>query len=341
MIYSMDNIRFSREGFTLSVDRLTISRGERYAVVGPNGSGKSSLMLLLALLQRPDSGSLIFNGMPASYDKTGAGTISMRQRIGVLLQQPYLFKTSVHANVESGLKLRRIPASGREPMCRDIMERLGISHLAGRHVRSLSGGEYQRVALARSLVLDADVYLLDEPTTSIDAQHITCVEQTVRSIAEDRGAAVVFTTHIKDQALRLADHQISIIDGSIHDLPYENIFTGTGVPAGANRVNIGNVSVHTACPVSPDATLAIDPTDIILSRKPLDSSALNSFHGRVQKIERHTDSSVQVFIDAGVLFCARITAMSMKTLNITIGTPVWATFKATAVHVISYNNRGK
>ena len=336
-MYLLENIKFFRNKFNLTVDNLKIEKGKSYAIVGPNGSGKSTLLELLALLQKPDSGTIIFQERRVRYNNSGQ-ILNMRQQISTLLQNPYLFKTSVISNIQAGLKIRGISEKEISERCSKIMDELKISHLADRHVRTLSGGESQRVALARSLVLDADVYLLDEPTTSIDRENIEITEKVITNLHKKRGAALIFTTHSRDQAMRLAETQIAVIQGRIKSLPYENVFTGS-CSRKKNSLKIRGVEIRTGETIKGSAVIAIDPSDIIVSLNPLDSSALNSFSGTVNKIETFNKDSVQIFVDTGITFCSLITKTSLHKLGITIGTKVWITFKATAVKIISKTER--
>ncbi|MEW6579792.1 MAG: ATP-binding cassette domain-containing protein, partial [Chloroflexota bacterium] len=149
----------------LDIPALTVQRGEILAIMGPSGAGKSTLLRLLALLEPPTHGevSLYLDG-----EHVSAETVSTAQRrqLVMVFQHPALLSRSVRTNVAYGLRLRgerngqkRIDAA---------LERVSLTHLAGAHPRTLSGGEMQRVAVARALVLEPRVLLLDEPTANLD-----------------------------------------------------------------------------------------------------------------------------------------------------------------------------
>lgn len=133
----------------LELDELTVERGEVLAVVGPNGAGKSTLLLALARLIRPSHGEIQLNGRLA----TAESDLVYRRRIALVLQDPLLFDTSVYENVASGLRFRGIAKSEIKARIDKWLEQLGIPHLEKRRAGKLSGGEAQRVSLARALVL--------------------------------------------------------------------------------------------------------------------------------------------------------------------------------------------
>jgi tungstate transport system ATP-binding protein len=321
--------------FVLTIDECSLERGSIHAVVGPNGSGKSSFLNLLACMDRPESGSVLFGGKPVDHANSTA-LLATRRRIGYLMQNPYLFNMSVRDNVAYGLKVRRLPKDAVTSAVDVMLERFLLTDLADRAAHTLSGGEAQRVALARTLVLDADVYLLDEPTASVDERNIRTVEQSIRQVCEQKGATIVLTTHSREQAYRMSRRPISIIGGGISDVEYENVFSGElkTEPDGLRKVMLQEgVALMVGKGVDGPVTIAVDPQDVILSSKEIESSALNRFHGPITKVE-DVDGSLRVFVDTGVVLCAMITHRSFSEMALNVGKPVWATFKANAVKII-------
>ena len=334
-MYELDRVRVARQAFSLRVDGYRLERGSTYAVVGPNGSGKTTFLDLLALLQSPLGGQVVFAGERVDY-RDAPRLLGLRRRIAYLMQNPYLFSMSVSDNIAYGLEVRGVNGDRVRDRVRWIEQRLSLEHLAGRNAHRLSGGEAQRVALARALVLDPDVYLLDEPTANVDRHHVRRVEELIHEVSCEREACVVMTTHSQDQAYRMSRNLISIIDGRIADVAYENVFTGVleeeadglktvVLPEGPRL----KVSHGRAGPV----TVAIDPEDIIVSTDELESSALNRFPGKIAKVEG-LDGSLRVYVDVGALLCVMVTARSFRLLGLNVGKQVWTTFKATAIHVL-------
>lgn len=334
-MYELRQIRSHRDGFVLEVEECDLAPRTTYAIVGPNGSGKSTFLDLLALLREPAAGTYRFAGGKVAWSDR-SGLLAQRRRIAYLMQTPYLFSTTVSGNIAYGLELRGLGGDEIERRVREVAAALSLDSLLGRSARRLSGGEAQRVALARALVLDADVYLLDEPTANVDRQHVHRVEELVRETSRRRGATVVLTTHSTNQASRLTAHHLSIIDGRLGAAAYENVLSGhlRLEPDGVRTAVLpGGVELKVAAGEPGPVTLAIDPEHLILSAEELESSALNRLQGRVTRAEDAGDS-LRVYIDAGVPLCARVTVRSFEGMRLRVGGEVWVTFKATAVRVL-------
>jgi molybdate transport system ATP-binding protein len=186
------------------------------AVLGPSGSGKTTLLRCLAGLMRPAEGWIRFSGRDLFSSISGVYVPPERRNVGYLPQQYGLFpRLNVFANVEYGLKARRIPAGQRHRRVRDILERMGIEHLASRMPRSLSGGEAQRVALARALVLEPDYVLLDEPLAALDPETRHQIRAFLRSVLKEAGCPVLCVTHDMEDVRDLADRVMVLREGRI------------------------------------------------------------------------------------------------------------------------------
>ncbi len=195
----------------LAVDELVIREGETLAIVGPNGAGKSTLLLTLAGLLRPERGTVEFRGVPVSR----TGDLAHRRRLGLVLPAPLLLSVSVFDNVAVGLRFRGVAAAETRRRVEEWLERLGIAHLRDRPASQLSSGEAQRTSLARSLVLDPPLLLLDEPFVSLDstarAQLLDDFERLTAGITTTR----VLVTHHIHEAVRLGDRLAVLLDGRI------------------------------------------------------------------------------------------------------------------------------
>jgi tungstate transport system ATP-binding protein len=194
----------------LAVEQLQLRAGEVLAVLGPNGAGKTTLLHVCGFLLAPDAGEMLLDGVPVR------GTpLAARRRATLLLQAPVLLAGTALQNVELGLRLRGVPGKARRPLAHEWLARFGVGHLARRSARALSGGEAQRVALARALAFAPEIVLLDEPFTAMDQP--TREALTGAALAELRrlGAATVFVTHDRDEALRLADRAIVLAEGRV------------------------------------------------------------------------------------------------------------------------------
>jgi tungstate transport system ATP-binding protein len=212
-VLSLRDISYSRDAnFTLQVDRLDLLAGRIYSLSGPNGAGKSTLLQTLALLEPPDKGTLHFAGLPIRWER--ALLTKLRQQITLVEQSPYLFDDTVYNNLAFGLRMRGV--RGREQRQRIVqtLDDVGLADFLNRKARLLSGGETRRVALARALVLQPKVLLLDEPTANVDGQQLQAFEALLASLPQ-KGLTVVFSTHDPEQSDRVGGENLSILEGNL------------------------------------------------------------------------------------------------------------------------------
>jgi tungstate transport system ATP-binding protein len=200
---------------------LHLHRGERLALVGANGSGKTTLLRVLHGLA-PHRGRRDVHTAPG----TPAPVVAM------VFQRPFVLSLSVRFNMHVGLWLHGVPRAERALRCDQALARVGLQDLARRHARTLSGGQLQRLALARAWALQPELLLLDEPTASLDPSAKREVEQLIEDLAQD-GVTLVFATHNLGQAKRLATRVAYLEAGRVVvDLPVQPFFNGP-LPAAA------------------------------------------------------------------------------------------------------------
>jgi tungstate transport system ATP-binding protein len=210
-MYRLQSIR-KRYGsnVALDVEELTIAEGRLYTLTGANGAGKSTLLGILAFLAPPTSGEIFYAGVRVDWNH---GSVEeYRRKVTLLHQSPYLFGGSVHDNVAFGLKVRGIPGEERRRIVDRALERVGLQGFRDRKARELSGGEAQRVAMARALALEPEVLLLDEPLANIDRETAGLLESVIASLPA-RGTTVVMTTHDPDHPGRLNGESIHLEGG--------------------------------------------------------------------------------------------------------------------------------
>ena len=195
----------------LTIEHLAIADRETLALVGPNGAGKSTLLLALASLVRLARGQVWFWGSPV-----GSGDeLAYRRHIGLVLPDPLLLNTSVFANVAAGLRFRGVSSADSGARVMDWLGRLGVGHLSRRPAREISSGEAQRVSLARALVLEPDLLLLDEPFASVDAATRATLLDDFERLLRETHVACVIVTHDLDEAVRLGDRMAVVVEGQL------------------------------------------------------------------------------------------------------------------------------
>jgi len=194
----------------LDIEELTIVRGRLYTLTGANGAGKSTLLSLLAFLAPPTSGEIFYAGKRVDWNH---GSVEgYRRKVTLLHQSPYLFGGSVHDNVAFGLKVRGIGGEERRWRIDEALEAVGLQGFRDRMSRELSGGEAQRVAMARALALNPEVLLLDEPLANIDRETSGLLETVIASLPA-QGTTVVMTTHDPDHPGRRNGESIHLEGG--------------------------------------------------------------------------------------------------------------------------------
>jgi tungstate transport system ATP-binding protein len=209
--YQLDEVtrRYS-SGFCLDVPRLAIERGETVCLLGPTGAGKSTLLRLLTGLEPPTTGRIAWCGEPLP---AGGWPLATRRKIAAAAQQSVLLSGSVRYNVAFGLRIRG--QRQQDGKVQQILESLNIGLLSEQSARTLSGGQTQLVALARALVIEPDVLLLDEPTAHLDPPHVALVESAIQEQQQRLGSTVVWATHNLFQARRVAARVALLLGGKL------------------------------------------------------------------------------------------------------------------------------
>ncbi len=196
---------------------LTIESGEHVAIVGPSGSGKSTLLNVLGLLDRPTSGTYLLDGIDAGTLNDGRRAGLRSSRIGFVFQSFHLLAhRSALENVMMAGLYRRHSRAERRVRALDALERVGLAHRATFQPSRLSGGECQRVAVARALASDPGVLLCDEPTGNLDSKSTGSMLDLFDTLV-DGGLTIIMITHDRDVALR-ASRRVEIIDGRLTEL---------------------------------------------------------------------------------------------------------------------------
>ncbi len=190
---------------------LTVGVGEMFVIIGPTGSGKTTLLHILGLLDSPTRGRLRLMG--TECDNSGGNHLALRRRMAFVQQKPIAFSMNLRDNIAQPLRWRGIDRAEINARVNHILEATGMAEYAGRNAQTLSGGETQRLAIARALVSRPDILLLDEPTANLDPESVVRVEEMLAGIVRQRETTVIMTTHDLTQASRLADRVGVLVDG--------------------------------------------------------------------------------------------------------------------------------
>jgi len=262
-VLTLRDVRQSRAGRqVLAIDALDVPAGERLAVLGPNGAGKTTLLRLLAGLEAPAAGSVEIDGVPIH-----GASLAFRRQVGYATQRAGLLSTTVIRNVELPLRWRGVDAPGRRRAALAALQRLDVAGLADRKALSLSGGEAQRVSLARAFALEPRLLLLDEPAAGLDAQARRAFLDDLERALSDRATTVVHVSHRGDEALRVADRVMVLVGGRIRQLSDPGTLVRRPVDATVARlIGYENVLSETGAVWASDVRIGTGPLQAVVER---------------------------------------------------------------------------
>jgi molybdate transport system ATP-binding protein len=328
---------------------LPLDRAPVTVLFGPSGAGKTTLLRLLAGLERPDAGKIVFRDSVWCDTARGVWLEPQQRRAGLVFQQYALFP---HLSVE-----RNVAFAASAKSAARMMERFGLTGLAGRLPRTISGGEQQRVALARALAAEPDLLLLDEPLSSLDAAARIRTRRELRGLLAGAGVPSIVVTHDRTEAIALADWMAVMVEGRIlqtgpvrevfarpasaqvaEAVGVENILPAEIVSRGAGllRFSVGGATLECLDGGESGAVLAsIRAEDVALTRDPAGSSTQrNRLAGVVRGISIEGPLA-RVEMDCGFPLVALVTAQSAADLDLVPGESLSAIVKTTSVHLIA------
>ncbi len=331
----------------LEIDALDIPRGLVTVVIGPNGSGKSTLLGALQLVLHPARGTLTLDGEPMHADP-----VKTRRRMSAAFQEPLLLSMSVRANVELPLRLRGVDRGRRRELAEHWLERFGIAALARRHARQLSGGEAQRVSLARAFASQPEVLLLDEPFSGVDAPTREGLIEDFAEIVSQTRPTTILVTHDRDEALRLGDHAALLIEGGLRqtgkpsevfDRPadravaqfvgMENVWAGRRSESGvyqAGGVRLASTAKTVA--LGAPALLCVRPERVVLTRD--EDGSGNQVRAVVRTVRPRGPVVRCDLTSARLGLVADVPLAAWDELGLAVGDEVTARIAPADVHVI-------
>jgi molybdopterin-binding protein len=338
-------------GFSLQEINFRVTEGEYFILLGVSGAGKSMLLEVIAGLDFPDSGQVFLEG--TDITRTGI----QHRGIGLVFQDLAIFPhKTVGENIAYSLHGMGLSRLQKQQRVAEVAERMNIGGLIRRRPSTLSGGELQRVALARTLVQNPRVLLLDEPLSSLDSLLRSGIRSLLRRIHRE-GQTIIHVTHDYEEAISLGDTVAVMHEGRIiqtgspgevfthpesefvaHFTGVRNFFRSTVVTDnGACFADPGyGLRIRIGCEARAGTSgyVMIRPEDVILSGRPFDSSVTNSFPGTVAEIIP-ARSGTEVLVEAGIRVHALVTQESVLRLGLREGSTAWVNFKALAVTFIS------
>jgi len=342
------NISKNLGEFFLRDVTLDIEAGNYFMILGPTGAGKTILLEAMAGIYRPDRGEIWLDGRNIT-------NIPPRDRNISMVYQDYMLypHLSVEKNIAFGLKLKKIPKEKIKDKIEDITNMLGIHHLLHRFPGTLSGGEKQRVAIARAMVTEPKALLLDEPLSALDTQTREILREELHKIHINTKTTIVHVTHNFEEVFSLGDSMAVMNEGKIvqvgrpdevfkrpnsefvaNFVGVENLFRGKStINNGISTINVNGISIVSTTCKSGDSIISIRPEDILVSRKKIESSARNSFNGKIKSIV-DKGPIIKIVTDLGIPFSAIITRQSFNNMELKRGTSAYFTFKASDVHFI-------
>ena len=334
--------------FMLQDINLHVEPGEYFIILGPTGAGKTVLLESIAGLYPIKSGQIWLKG------KDMTRVEPERRNISIVYQDHVLFPhLSVADNIVFGLKLHKQPRQQLTEILNWLSDLLNIAHLLDRRPDTLSGGEQQKVALARALSIKPELLLLDEPLSALDPETREGVQKELRQLHDQLKVTTIHVTHDFEEAIALGDRIAVLGEGCIKQIgtPEQifrqpdsefvarftvarNILAGEVVDKGDGNVvfRTGDAELVVATDLRGKWHASIRPEDILISPQPLISSARNSFCGTITNVS-DKGSTLYLTVTLPPDFICLVTRRSLEEMGLSHGQKVYITFKASAVHI--------
>lgn len=348
MMLELKNISKKYDPFNLKDVSLSVEKGDYFVLLGPSGAGKTLILEIIAGIIQAENGEIFLDNENITNKKI------QKRKIGMVFQDLAVFPhLSVKENIEYPLKNHRINKLIIREKVISISKKLDINHILNRKPTTLSGGELQRVALARTLVSDPKILLLDEPLSSIDIQLKNDLRKLLRRINK-AGQTIIHVTHDYEEAVLLANKVAILNEGKllqtgtareVFQFPKSKFVASfTGVrnffpciikpsdSKGLKNVIIGNsieIKLHTD-KTQGDGFILIGDNAIFVSNHKPETSACNNFFGEILEIIP-ANNSIELLVNVGIKISALISLESYENLSLFEGKQVWVSFKATNV----------
>ncbi|NIQ06762.1 MAG: ABC transporter ATP-binding protein [Candidatus Korarchaeota archaeon] len=347
------NIFAEWKDFQLRNVYLSINDNEYFVILGPSGSGKTLLLECIAGFHALKRGQILIN----ENDVTKLPP--EKRNVGFVYEEYSLFPhMNVEENIGFSLQFKDLSKTEKREQIKKFLRLLEIEHLQGRNVRTLSSGERQRVSMARALIMNPDVLLLDEPLSALDAPRRREFTKVLKHLHDELTTTTIHVTHDQRIAASLANRIGVIRDGQILEvgpieeifsrprnlftanfLGFENTFKGKAtLQQGLASVKVQNIEILSTTAASGEVYISIRPEDIIVSKEKFRSSAKNTFSGTIQTtIDQGSTVKLEVQVGEALTFSVLITKRSLTDLSLQKGKKVYLSFKATTVRLFQGN----
>lgn len=332
--------------FELKEINLELDQGDYYVLLGKSGVGKTVLLEIIAGLINPNSGQVFLNNEDITHKKI------QKRKVGIVFQDFSVFPhLNVKQNIEYPLKGKKLSKSEKNDLITKYARLTKVSHLLNRGTQNLSGGELQRVALARMLVSKPECLLLDEPLASLDVQLKGGLRNLLREINKN-GVTILHVTHDYEEAIALSNKVAVINEGRIIQKGLtKDVFQKPANDFVANFTGIKNFfiadfTVNNTAIINESIEIHVSNSnqlkkgkiiirgeEIILSNQKIDSSATNNFEGRIMQVIPYLNNH-EVIVDIGIDLTVVISEESLLKFKFKKYSKVWVSFKSTAIKII-------
>ena len=319
----------------LDIQQLDIEQGAIYGLQGPNGAGKTTLLSILAFLERPTAGTVIYKSHPVQYAEPYLQRL--RKEVVLVDQLPLLFTTSVFNNMEFGLKIRGIAKEERKRRILKGLDMVGMGDFVNAPAHQLSGGETQRVALAARLVLKPEILLMDEPTANVDMASAEQIRAAALMARREWNTTLVIASHDRDWLYDICDQVMHMFKGRLFGTGKENIVFGPWSRLGdglwEKKLPDGQ-SIRLYGSPRPDAVAVLAPSDLTNGPDSLSAdSGAHSLDGIVSRLtlEKNSTDILATILVGNLPLTLKISPQKIKQKNLYPGQKVTLNYEPNSV----------